>query len=81
MKDGKLYLEISLPVNIMGGTINVEAVFGTKLTSGVSSVVAGGNDEVKGISSIDGKCRDTMKKGAINIIRRVDGKTVKVLKK
>ncbi|MFA4047134.1 hypothetical protein HPS54_00275 [Prevotella sp. PCHR] len=81
MKDGKLYLEISLPVNIMGGTINVEAVFGTKLTSGVSSVVAGGNDEVKGIYSIDGKRLDTMKKGAINIIRRVDGKTVKVLKK
>lgn len=81
MKGDKLYLEISLPVNIMGGTINVEAVFGTKLTSGISSPVGNVNAGVEGIYTLDGMRQDTMKKGCINIIRRADGKTVKVLKK
>ena len=81
MKGDKLYLEISLPVNIMGGTINVEAVFGTKLTSGISSPVGNASAGVEGIYTLDGMRQDTMKKGCINIIRRAGGKTVKVLKK
>lgn len=81
MKGGKLYLEISLPVNMAGSTINVEAVFGTKLTSGVSSAVTDAAADVKGIYTLDGTRRNTMKKGCVNIIRRADGRTVKVLKK
>lgn len=81
MKDDRLYLEISLPVAIMGSTINVEAVFGSKIATGVSSVVAGPENAVEGIYSIDGRRLESMENGRINIVRRADGTSVKVMKK
>lgn len=81
MKGDKLYLEISLPVAIFGATINVEAVFGTKTTTGISAITGNSDAAVTGTYGIDGTSADVMRKGNIYIVRRSDGKTVKVLKR
>lgn len=81
MKGDKLYLEISLPVNMMGSTINVEAVFGTKETTGISSVSDDKNAEVTAIYGINGASTDIMRSGNIYIMRMSDGRTVKMLKR
>jgi len=81
MKGDKLYLEISLPVTIFGSTINVEAVFGTKQTTGISSVLNKTDDVSATLYSIDGTPADAVRKGNVYIKRRADGKTVKVLKR
>ena len=81
MKGDKLYLEISLPVAMGPLTINVEAVFGSKIATGISQVTDNGKAAVEGIYSIDGRRLNGMEQGRVNIIRRADGTSVKVLKK
>lgn len=81
MKGDKLYLEISLPVAMGSLTINVEAVFGSKIATGISQVTDNGKAAVEGIYSIDGRRLNGMEQGRVNIIRRADGTSVKVLKK
>ena len=78
-KDGKLYAEISLPVDMGDGDVlNVFAVFGDKSWTGINSVKA--NPGTTRIYNANGMLMQQMQRG-LNIVKGSDGKTVKVLKK
>lgn len=77
MTDDKLYAVIDIDMVIM----QVHVVFGSDITSGIDNVTvtpnASGVDEIYDLS---GRKLNEMQKG-INIVRKADGTTVKVLKK
>lgn len=73
----KMYAEIG--INYMG-MLQVDVVFGSKETTGINTVNASGNSDVEAIYDINGNKLNDMQKG-INIIRKADGTTIKVLKK
>ena len=76
MSEDKLYAEIT--INMMGG-INV--VFGTDdFTTGIDHVTTTPDNGVEAIYDLSGRRLNEMQKG-INIVRKADGTTVKVLKK
>lgn len=74
MTGDKLYAEIDIPFN---GMI-IKVVFGSKGT-GIDHVNASAS-HVTGVYTIDGMKADNMQSGNIYIIRKADGKTVKVIK-
>lgn len=77
--DGKLYAEISLPVALdEDDVINVDAVFGKKEYTGISTVNA--DTTAKRIYNLNGMQLQQLQRG-VNIIVGSDGKAVKVLKK
>ena len=76
MSEDKLYAEIT--INMMGG-INV--VFGTDdFTTGIDHVTTTPDNGEEAIYDLSGRRLNEMQKG-INIVRKADGTTVKVLKK
>ena len=74
MTGDKLYAEIDIPF----GGMTIKVVFGSKGT-GIDHVNASAS-HVTGVYTIDGMKADNMQSGNIYIIRKADGKTVKVLK-
>lgn len=79
MTDDKLYAEIGIIYTIMPGYgMNINVVFGDDGTSGIVKTTAGNGVET--VYDINGNRIDGMKKG-INIIRKADGTTVKVIKR
>lgn len=77
MTDNSLNVKIELPVTGIG-TITV--LFGEKYTTGISRPTTTTDNGVEAIYDLNGRKLDGMKKG-VNIIRKADGTTVKVLKK
>ena len=77
MTDNSLNVKIELPVTGIG-TITV--LFGEKYTTGISRPTTTTDNGVEAIYDLSGRKLDGMKKG-VNIIRKADGTTVKVLKK
>lgn len=79
-KDGKLYAEISLPVDLGDGNVmDVFAVFGQKPETAINGV----RSEVAGQTAVynaAGMKTATLQKG-LNIVRTADGKTVKIVRK
>lgn len=78
-KDGKLYAEISLPVNYGDGDIDVFAVFGEKPTTAIDNV-QNATTSVAAIYNASGMKIQKLQRG-LNIVRLADGKTVKIVKK
>lgn len=77
----QLHLVISLPVSLLGTTINVSAVF-DNATDAISSkeVANEGQNTVKEVFDAAGHRLNGMQKG-LNILRQANGTTVKVMKK
>lgn len=77
MTDDKLYAVIDIDMVIM----QVHVVFGSDITSGIDNVTVTPNESgVDEIYDLSGRKLNEMQKG-INIVRKADGTTVKVLKK
>ncbi len=74
MTDSKLYAVIQLPL------ANVTVTFGEKISTGISSTTTSSNSGVEAIYDINGNKLNDMKKG-LNILKKADGTTVKVIKK
>lgn len=79
MKDDKLYLNLSIVA--LEGIVTVDAVFGDNnfIPTGIDNVTTTDNG-VEAIYDLSGRKLNEMQKG-INIVRKADGTTVKVLKK
>ena len=79
-QDGKLYAEIALPVSLGDQTLDVTAVFGTKMATAIKGI-AGSSAKTGAarIYDLSGRQLQSLQKG-INIIKMSDGKTVKVIK-
>ena len=85
MKGDKLYMDMD--ISAMGGAITVEAVFGEAVfgdndftSTGISRPTIVVDNGVEAIYDLNGRKLNEMQKG-INIVRKADGTTVKVLKK
>ena len=80
MKSDKLYL--SMDISALGGAITVEAVFGDNnfTSTGIDHVTTTPDNGEEAIYDLSGRRLNEMQKG-INIVRKADGTTVKVLKK
>ena len=78
VEGGKLYAEISLSVPMGEETLKVDCVFGKKSETAINGVVAGKTAPVA-VFNATGARQNGLQKG-LNIVRTVDGKTVKVLK-
>ena len=77
MTDDKLYAVIDIDMVIM----QVHVVFGSDITSGIDNVTVTPNESgVDEIYDLSGRKLNEMQKG-INIVRKADGTTVKVLKR
>lgn len=77
MKGDKLYANISLPVALGDDVMDVKAVFGDISWTGIHNVKVGNGTTA--VFSINGVQNNQMQRG-INIVRKADGTTVKVLK-
>ena len=74
----KLFMDMS--IKALGGAIIVKATFeGTSTSTGIGNVTVTDNG-VEAIYDLNGRKLNEMQKG-INIVRKADGTTVKVLKK
>ena len=80
MKGDKLYMDMD--ISAVGGAITVEAVFGDNdfTSTGISRPTIVVDNGVEAIYDLNGRKLNEMQKG-INIVRKADGTTVKVLKK
>ncbi len=77
IKGDKLYANISLPVAYGDEVMDVKAVFGDITWTGINNVKAGnGTTAIFGINGVQSQ---KMQRG-INIVRKADGTTVKMLK-
>ena len=76
MTDDKLYAEIN--INFMG--MEIAVVFGTKPT-GIQDAFTVGSEETQEIYTIDGTKVSNMQSGKVYILRKANGKTVKIIKK
>ena len=74
MTDDKLYAVIQLPL------ASVTVTFGTQISTNISSTTTSANSNVEAIYDINGNKLNSMKKG-LNILKKADGTTVKVIKK
>lgn len=74
IENGKLNVRIDIP------DVSVTVLFGENYTSGISEVTTGTENGVEAIYDLSGRKLNEMQKG-INIVRKADGTTVKVLKK
>lgn len=84
MTDDKLTADINIIYDMMGGTVPgyemyIKVAFGY-IPSGINSPAATVDNGVEAIYDLSGRKLNEMQKG-INIIRKADGTTVKVLKK
>ena len=79
MKGDKLYLNLDITAM---GVVKVHAVFGDNnfTTTGIDKVTTTTDNGVESIYDLNGRKLNEMQKG-INIVRKADGTTVKVLKK
>ena len=79
MKGDKLYLDLNITAM---SAIKVHAVFGDNnfTTTGIDKVTTTTDNGVESIYDLNGRKLNEMQKG-INIVRKADGTTVKVLKK
>ena len=80
MKNDKLYLD--LDISALFGAIKVDVVVGDNnfTTTGIDKVTTTTDNGVESIYDLSGRKLNEMQKG-INIVRKADGTTVKVLKK
>lgn len=78
VEGGKLYAEILLSVPMGDEKLKVDCVFGKKSETAINGVVAGKTAPVA-VFNATGARQNGLQKG-LNIVRTVDGKTVKVLK-
>lgn len=74
MTDDKLYAVIQLPL------ASVTVTFGTQISTNISSTTNSANSGIEAIYDINGNKLNSMKKG-LNILKKADGTTVKVIKK
>ena len=74
MTDDKLYAVIQLPL------ASVTVTFGTQISTNISSATTSANSGVEAVYDINGNKLNGMKKG-LNILKKADGTTVKVIKK
>ena len=79
MKGDKLYLDLDITAMVV---VKVHAVFGDNnfTTTGIDKVTTTTDNGVEAIYDLNGRKLNEMQKG-INIVRKADGTTVKVLKK
>lgn len=79
MKGDKLYLNLDITAMVV---VKVHAVFGDNnfTTTGIDKVTTTTDNGVESIYDLNGRKLNEMQKG-INIVRKADGTTVKVLKK
>lgn len=78
VEGGKLYAEILLSVPMGDEKLKVDCVFGKKSETAINGVVAG-KTAPAAVFNATGARQNGLQKG-LNIVRTVDGKTVKVLK-
>ncbi len=76
MTSDQLYTVISINL----GSMQISVTFGEDITSGISNVTTTTGDGVEAIYDLSGKKLNELQKG-VNIVRKADGTTVKVLKK
>lgn len=76
MTDKELYTVITISL----GEMNISVTFGKDITSGINNITTTTDNGVEAIYDLSGKKLNEMQKG-INIVRKADGTTVKVLKK
>jgi len=76
MTNDKLYAEIN--ISFMG--MEIAVVFGTNPT-GIQDAFTAGSDNAQEIYTIDGAKVSNMQSGKVYIVRKANGKTVKVIKK
>lgn len=74
IENGKLNVKIEIP------DVFVTVLFGENYTSGINEVTTVTENGTEAIYDLDGRKLNEMQKG-INIVRKADGTTVKVLKK
>lgn len=74
IENGKLNVKIEIPA------VFVTVMFGENYTSGINEVTTTTENGVEAIYDLSGRKLNEMQKG-INIVRKADGTTVKVLKK
>ena len=74
IENGKLNVKIEIPA------VFVTVMFGENYTSGINEVITTTENGVEAIYDLSGRKLNEMQKG-INIVRKADGTTVKVLKK
>lgn len=74
MTDDKLYAVIQLPL------ASVTVTFGTQISTNINSTTTSANSGVEAVYDINGNKLNGMKKG-LNILKKADGTTVKVIKK
>ena len=81
MKNDKLYLDLDISA-LFGAAIKVDVVVGDNnfTTTGIDKVTTTTDNGVESIYDLSGRKLNEMQKG-INIVRKADGTTVKVLKK
>lgn len=84
MTDDKLIADINIVYDMMGGTMPgyemyITVAFGY-IPSGIDSPITTEENGVEAIYDLSGRKLNEMQKG-INIVRKADGTTVKVLKK
>ncbi|MCD8202822.1 MAG: calycin-like domain-containing protein [Prevotella sp.] len=77
MTEESLYAEIT--INLYG-YLNVYVVFGTSESTGIKAATISNNSGVEAIYDMSGRRLNSLIKG-VNIIRKADGTTVKVLQK
>ena len=70
-------LDAVITINMLGG---IKVVFGKDITSGINNITTTTDNGIEAIYDLSGKKLNEMQKG-INIVRKADGTTVKVLKK
>lgn len=76
MKEDKLFAQITIPF----GDFDIFVTFGEKISTGIDCIVPGVVEQQAAVFTLDGKKATTMKAGNVYIIRKADGKTVKVVK-
>ncbi|NPD81256.1 hypothetical protein HPS57_04625 [Prevotella sp. PINT] len=76
MTKDKLYAKLFLPLGFM----NVDVEFGSKTSTSIDNISNGAAQQPAAIYTLDGRKATDMQPGNVYIIRKADGKTVKVIK-
>lgn len=75
MKGEKLFAKITI-----SWVFDIFVTFGEKISTGIDCIVPGVVEQPTSVYTLDGKKAATMQPGNVYIIRKADGKTVKVIK-
>lgn len=78
MTDSKLTANIDITYVMDNFPMNINVKFGYDVSDGIDNAVT--NSEVEAIYDINGNKLNSMKKG-LNIIKKADGKTIKIMNK